>query len=136
MYCENLGIDMGMYKTPHDHFGRLLFEMWRSVRLVVDTGIHSLGWTREEALAYAVERVAIPRQTLEGEIDRYIALPGQALAYQPGNLKFRELRHRAEQRLGEKFDIREFHDQLISSGPVTLPVLDTLVENWLGQQAA
>ena len=136
MYCENLGIDMGMYKTPHDHFGRLLFEMWRSVRLVVDTGIHSMGWTREEALAYAVERVAIPRQTLEGEIDRYIALPGQALAYQPGNLKFRELRHRAEQRLGEKFDIREFHDQLISSGPVTLPVLDTLVENWLGQQAA
>ena len=135
MYCENLGIDMGIYMSPHDHFGRLLFEMWRSVRLVVDTGIHSLGWSRDKALKYAIEHVAIPREALEWEVDRYIALPGQALAYQPGNLKFRDLRARTEQRLGESFNIRDFHNQLISSGPVTLPILDNLVEHWLTQQA-
>ena len=134
MYCESLGTEMGIYKTPHDHFGRLLGEMWRSVRLVVDTGIHARGWSRDEALAYAVERVAIPRDTLEAEIDRYIALPGQALAYQPGNLKFRELRQRAEKWLGDRFDIRRFHNQLIACGPVTLPVLDDLIEGWLKRQ--
>ena len=131
MYCENLGVDMGIYETPHDHFGRLLGEIWRAVRLVVDTGIHIHGWSRDKAIDYMDERVPIGRETVVGEIDRYIALPGQALAYQPGNLKFRELRARAEQRLGDDFDIRSFHDTLIAAGPVTLPILDDLIEHWL-----
>lgn len=134
MYCETLGTEMDIYKTPHDHYGRLLGEIWRSVRLVVDTGIHTRGWTRDQAIKYTGDRVAIPKDTLEAEIDRYIALPGQALAYQPGNLKFRELRTRAEKRLQDHFDIREFHNQLIASGPVTLPILDDLTEAWIVQQ--
>ncbi|MDJ0653336.1 MAG: DUF885 domain-containing protein [Xanthomonadales bacterium] len=134
MYCESLGTEMGIYQSPHDHFGRLLGEMWRAVRLVVDTGIHARNWSRQKALQYAVERVAIPVETLEAEIDRYIALPGQALAYQPGNLKFRELRRRAESRLGDQFDVRQFHNQLISCGPVTLPILDQLMEHWMATQ--
>ena len=134
MYCESLGSEMDIYKTPHDHYGRLLGEIWRSVRLVVDTGIHTRGWTRDEAIKYTGDRVAIPKDTLEAEIDRYIALPGQALAYQPGNLKFRELRARAERRLQDRFDIRRFHNQLIRSGPVTLPILDDLIEDWIEQQ--
>lgn len=134
MYCETLGNEMGIYKTPHDQFGRLLGEMWRSVRLVVDTGIHTKNWSRDKALDYMGARVAIPKPTVEAEIDRYIALPGQALAYQPGNLKFRELRARAEQRLGDRFDIRHFHNQLLATGPVTLPILDDAIEHWLAQQ--
>lgn len=134
MYCESLGSEMDIYKSPHDHYGRLLGEMWRSVRLVVDTGIHTRGWTREQAIKYTGDLVAIPPETLEAEIDRYIALPGQALAYQPGNLKFRELRQRAERRLQDRFDIRKFHNQLISSGPVTLPILDDLIEDWISRR--
>ncbi|MEO1034287.1 MAG: DUF885 domain-containing protein [Pseudomonadota bacterium] len=134
MYCETLGAEMEIYKTPHDHYGRLLGEIWRSVRLVVDTGIHTKGWSRDKAIQYTGDRVAIPKDTLEAEIDRYIALPGQALAYQPGNLKFRELRKRAEDRLQDRFDIRQFHNQLIATGPVTLPILDDLIEHWIGQQ--
>ncbi|MEM9530981.1 MAG: DUF885 domain-containing protein [Pseudomonadota bacterium] len=134
MYCENLGVDMGVYQTPHEHMGRLIGEMWRSVRLVVDTGLHTRGWTREQATAYLSELAPMPRPMVEAEVDRYIALPGQALAYQPGNLKFRELRQRAEQQLGSAFDIRAFHDQLIAAGPVTLPVLDDLTQHWLDQQ--
>lgn len=134
MYCETLGAEMDIYKTPHDHYGRLLGEIWRSVRLVVDTGIHTRGWSRDQAIQYTGERVAIPQDTLEAEIDRYIALPGQALAYQPGNLKFRELRKRAEQRLRDKFNVRRFHNQLIASGPVTLPILDDLIEDWIVQE--
>ncbi len=134
MYCETLGAEMSIYKTPHDHYGRLLGEIWRCVRLVVDTGIHTRGWSRDEAIRYTGERVAIPKDTLEAEIDRYIALPGQALAYQPGNLKFRELRQRAEARLNERFDIRRFHNELIASGPVTLPILDDLMEDWIQRE--
>lgn len=134
MYCETLGSEMNIYKTPHDHYGRLLGEIWRAVRLVVDTGIHTRGWSRERAVAYTGDLVAIPEDTLEAEIDRYIALPGQALAYQPGNLKFRELRRRAEDRLKDRFDIRQFHSQLIASGPVTLPILDDLTEGWITRQ--
>lgn len=134
MYCETLGIGMGLYETPAEHFGRLNMEMWRAVRLVLDTGIHRYGWSREQSVAYMTERVAIPQDTIEAEIDRYIALPGQALAYQPGNLKFRELRARAERALGDRFDPRNFHDTLMAAGPVTLPVLDELIEHWLDSQ--
>ncbi len=134
MYCENLGEELGMYRTPHEKMGRLIGEMWRSVRLVVDTGIHTRGWSRQQAIDYLARLAPMPQPMVEAEVDRYIALPGQALAYQPGNLKFRELRQRAERELGSRFDIRSFHDQLIAAGPVTLPVLDNLTQHWLDQQ--
>lgn len=133
MYCEQLGEDMGVYTTPHECFGRLNMEMWRAVRLVVDTGIHTRGWTREQAIAYMTENVSITPAMIAAEVDRYIALPGQALAYQLGNLKFRELRQRAQQRLGGRFDLRGFHDALIAAGPVTLPILDECCEDWIQQ---
>ena len=135
LYCETLGIDMGLYETPHQHYGRLDMEMWRACRLVVDTGIHIKGWSREQAIDYMLQHLSLSRVTIEGEVDRYIAMPAQALGYQIGNLKFRELRARAEQRLGGRFDIRAYHDQLMAAGPVTLPVLDEVVDDWLGRQA-
>lgn len=135
LYCETLGIEMGLYETPHQHFGRLDMEMWRACRLVVDTGIHVMGWRREQAIDYMLAHLSLSRATVEGEVDRYVAMPAQALGYQIGNLKFRELRARAEQRLGDRFDIRAYHDQLMAAGPVTLPVLDEVVDDWLERQS-
>ncbi len=134
LYCETLGIDMGLYETPHQHFGRLDMEMWRACRLVVDTGIHVEGWSRDRAIDTMLAHLSLSRTTIEGEVDRYIAMPAQALGYQIGNLKFRELRARAEQRLGGRFDIRAYHDQLMAAGPVTLPVLEEVVDDWLARQ--
>ncbi|MFN9448141.1 MAG: DUF885 domain-containing protein [Rubrivivax sp.] len=136
LYCETLGIEMGLYTTPHEHYGRLEMEMWRAVRLVVDTGIHARGWSREQAVAYMTERLSLSRETIEGEVDRYAALPAQALGYQIGNLKLRELRHRAERQLGTRFRHRDFHAAVMSAGAVTLPVLDDLVSDWLQRQQA
>ena len=135
LYCETLGIEMGLYTTPHEHYGRLEMEMWRAVRLVVDTGIHAKGWSREQAVAYMAERLSLSRETIEGEVDRYAALPAQALGYQIGNLKLRELRRRAEAQLGTRFRHRDFHAAVMSAGAVTLPVLDDLVNDWLQRQA-
>jgi uncharacterized protein (DUF885 family) len=135
LYCETLGIEMGLYTTPHEHYGRLEMEMWRAVRLVVDTGIHWYGWSREQAVAYMAERLSLSRETIEGEVDRYAALPAQALGYQIGNLKLRELRRRAEAQLGTRFRHRDFHAAVMSAGAVTLPVLDDLVGDWLQRQA-
>jgi uncharacterized protein (DUF885 family) len=135
LYCETLGIEMGLYHTPHQHYGRLDMEMWRACRLVVDTGIHLKGWSRTQAIEYMLARLSLSRSTIEAEVDRYIAMPAQALAYQIGNLKFRELRSRAQARLGERFDVRAYHDQLMAAGPVTLPLLEELVDHWLDQQA-
>ncbi len=134
MYCETLGTPMGLYPSPHENFGRLNMEMLRAVRLVLDTGIHFYGWTRQQAIDYMVARVSVPMQMITAEVDRYIALPGQALAYQPGNLKILELRKRCEQALGDEFDLRQFHDTVIAAGPVTLGVLDDLMEDWLQNQ--
>jgi uncharacterized protein (DUF885 family) len=134
LYCETLGIEMGVYTTPHQHYGRLEMEMWRAVRLVVDTGIHAMGWTRDRAVSYMASLLTLSRETIEGEVDRYAALPAQALAYQIGNLKLRELRQRAETRLGDRFDRRGFHAAVMTAGAVTLPVLDDLVMHWLSQQ--
>jgi uncharacterized protein (DUF885 family) len=133
LYCETLGIEMGLYETPHQHYGRLDMEMWRACRLVVDTGIHVKGWSREQAIDYMLARLSLSRTTIEGEVDRYIAMPAQALGYQVGNLKFRELRARAQARLGERFDVRAYHDQLMAAGPVTLPVLEEVVDDWLSK---
>jgi uncharacterized protein (DUF885 family) len=135
LYCETLGIEMGLYTTPHEHYGRLEMEMWRAVRLVVDTGIHAQGWSREQAVAYMAERLSLSRETIEGEVDRYAALPAQALGYQIGNLQLRELRRRAEAQLGTRFRHRDFHAAVMSAGAVTLPVLDDLVNDWLQRQA-
>ena len=131
LYCEALGEDMSFYDTPEKRYGRLEMEMWRAVRLVLDTGIHSKGWSREQAIAFFRENMAMPLETLMAEVDRYIGMPGQALAYQLGNLKFRELRARAEAALGEEFRIRDFHDALMAAGAVTLPVLELLIDDWI-----
>src|SRR5262249_45476617 len=131
LYCEALGLEMGLYETPHQHFGRLDMEMWRALRLVVDTGLHTQDWTREQAVAYMSEDQALPRVTIESEVDRYIGMPAQALAYQVGNLKFCELRRRVQRRLGSRFDVRTFHDTVIAAGAVTLPVLERLVEDYI-----
>ena len=131
LYCEALGEDMGFYDTPEKRYGRLEMEMWRAVRLVLDTGIHAHGWTRDKAIAYFQDNMAMPLETLTAEVDRYIGMPGQALAYQLGNLKFRELRARAETELGGGFRIRAFHDALMAAGAVTLPVLEVLIDDWI-----
>jgi uncharacterized protein (DUF885 family) len=133
LYCEGLGVEMGLYRTPHQTYGRLDMEMWRACRLVVDTGLHTRGWTRSEAINYMAANMALPLPTIESEVDRYIGMPAQALAYQIGMLKFRELRTRAEQQLGERFDVRAFHDQLLAAGPVTLPVLERLTDAYLSR---
>jgi uncharacterized protein (DUF885 family) len=131
LYCEGLGVEMGLYRTPHQTYGRLDMEMWRACRLVVDTGLHTRNWTRDRAIAYMTANLALPAPTIESEVDRYIGMPAQALAYQIGVLKFRELRGRAEERLGERFEVRAFHDRLLAAGPVTLPVLERLMEGYL-----
>ena len=131
LYCEGLGVEMGLYQTPHQQYGRLEMELWRALRMVVDTGIHWLGWNRAQAVDVMAQRLSLPREAIEAEVNRYIALPGQALAYQIGNLKIRALRQRAERRLGDRFDLRAFHDKLMATGPVTLPLLEDLIEHWL-----
>jgi uncharacterized protein (DUF885 family) len=131
LYSEGLGEDMGLYDTPEKRYGRLEMEMWRAVRLVVDTGLHLKGWSRSQAIDYFRAHMAMPVETIEAEVDRYVGLPGQALGYQLGNLKFRELRSRAEAALGARFDIRAFNDALASAGAVSLTVLDQTIETWL-----
>jgi uncharacterized protein (DUF885 family) len=133
LYCEALGEEMGFYDTPEKRYGRLEMEMWRAVRLVLDTGLHAFGWSRDRAIAYFRDNVAMPIETITAEVDRYIGMPGQALAYQLGNLKFRELRARAEAELGDNFRIRDFHDALMAAGAVTLPVLEMLMDDWIAR---
>ena len=135
LYCERLGDEMGIYQSPYERFGMLSYQMWRAARLVVDTGIHHKGWTREQALAFLHDNTALSDHEIQTEVDRYISMPAQALAYQLGNLKFRDLRSRAERRLGDRFRIRDFHDALMGAGPVSLPVLDGLIEDWITKRA-
>ncbi len=130
LYAERLGIDMGLYEDPYDDFGRLSYEMWRAMRLVVDSGIHAKGWTRDQAIEYMLSNSALTRQNVEREVDRYIAWPGQACAYKVGELKIRELRALAERELGDKFDIRAFHDMLLEEGAIPLPLLEERARAW------
>ena len=136
MYCEGLGEELGLYETPHQRFGRLDMEMWRACRLVVDTGIHLEGWSREQAVEYMAQRLTLSRPAIEAEVDRYIAMPAQALGYMVGGLKFRQLRERAQRLMGESFDLRAFHDRLLAAGAVTLPVLEETIDDWLAHRAA
>lgn len=131
LYSEYLGIEMGMYETPYDDFGRLTYEMWRACRLVVDTGIHAYGWTRQQVIDYLANNTALSIHECTTETDRYISWPGQALSYKIGELKIRELRQKAENELGDRFDIRSFHDALLSEGTVTLPLLEKVVDVYI-----
>ena len=133
LYGEKLGEEMGVYHTPYQRFGRLTYEMWRACRLVVDTGMHAKGWTRDQALAFLSENTALSKHEIRTEIDRYIAWPGQALAYKVGEMKIIELRQKATAALGDKFDLRLFHDAILESGGVTLPVLERRIDAYIAQ---
>ncbi|HEX3944779.1 MAG TPA: DUF885 family protein [Rhizomicrobium sp.] len=133
VYCERLGQEMGMYDTPYDRFGMLGWQIWRAVRLVVDTGIHSQGWTREQALKYMHDYTALPDHEIETEVDRYIAWPGQALSYYLGELAIVRGREKAEKALGPKFNIRAFHDAVLELGSVPLPVLTARIDRFIAE---
>jgi uncharacterized protein (DUF885 family) len=134
LYSERLGIEAGFYQDPYSDFGRLSYEMWRACRLVVDTGIHTMGWTRQQAIDYMSERTALSKHEVTNEIDRYISWPGQALAYKMGELKIRELRARAEKQLGTGFDVRAFHDAVLAYGSVPLDVLDKQIDEFIASR--
>jgi uncharacterized protein (DUF885 family) len=134
LYSESLGHELGLYKDPYSKFGALTYEMWRAVRLVVDTGIHSRGWTRQQAIDFFKDNAAKTELDIVNEIDRYIGNPAQALAYKIGQLKILGLRAEAEQALGKDFDIREFHDQLLGAGALPLEVLEIRMKDWVAER--
>ena len=134
LYSERLGYQMGLYQDPYSRYGQLIYDMWRAVRLVVDTGMHYFGWTRQEAIDYFLVHAAKTEADIVNEIDRYIGWPGQALAYKIGQLKILELRERAERELGTTFDIRAFHDHLLGAGAIPLDVLDERMTAWISSQ--
>lgn len=134
LYSERLGLDVGLYADPYSDFGRLLYEMWRACRLVVDPGMHALGWSRDRAVQFMLDNTALSGLNINNEIDRYIAWPGQATAYKLGELKIRELRGRAEEALGEKFDLREFHDVVLGAGTLPLTILESRIDAWIAAE--
>ncbi|HYP16268.1 MAG TPA: DUF885 domain-containing protein, partial [Opitutus sp.] len=134
LYTESLGEELGLYTDPYQYLGMLLAEMHRAVRLVVDTGLHAKGWTREQALRYSVEQEGGTEQKYVAEIERYMAAPGQALSYKLGQLKIIELRRRAEAELGARFDVRAFHDHILEEGSLPLAVLESRFATWLAAQ--
>ncbi len=133
LYSERLGVEMGIYETPYEHFGMLSYQAWRASRLVVDTGIHAKGWTREQAQNYLMENTALAKHEVETEVDRYISWPGQALSYYLGQMAIQEARARAEKALGPKFDIRNFHDTVLQLGSVPLPVLQQRIDTFIAE---
>lgn len=135
LYSERLGIEMGLYDLPAKQMGRLSYEMWRATRLVVDTGIHSKGWSKQEAVDFMLDNTALSPANIDAEVNRYITWPGQALAYKIGELKIRELRARAEDALGTRFDLRAFHDKVLENGSLPLEVLEAQLDQWIADQA-
>jgi uncharacterized protein (DUF885 family) len=131
LYTEFLGNELGIYTTPYEEFGKYTYEMWRACRLVVDTGIHAKGWTRDEVVTYMLENTALSEHEVNTETDRYIAWPGQAISYKMGEIKIRELRTKAEKQLGSRFDIRDFHEIILEQGTVTLPILEKRVNAYI-----
>ena len=136
LYSESLGVEMGFYKDPYSNFGRLTYEMWRAIRLVVDTGMHSMGWSRQQAIDYFLANASKNEHDITVEVDRYIVWPGQALAYKIGELKIKELRAYAKKELGDKFDIRAFHDELLGNGALPLDVLEKRMKEWVAARKA
>jgi uncharacterized protein (DUF885 family) len=136
LYAESLGKDLGVYKDPYSYFGYLQNELWRAIRLVTDTGLHSKGWSRDQVIKYMLDNSAESETQATAEAERYIAWPSQALAYKSGELKIKELRARAEQALGPKFDIREFHAEVLKDGAVPLDVLDAKIDRWIAAKKA
>jgi uncharacterized protein (DUF885 family) len=136
LYSERLGIEMGLYDTPAKDMGRLSYEMWRACRLVVDTGIHAQGWSKQQAIRFMTDNTALSAANIEAEVNRYISWPGQALAYKIGELKIRELRELASKQLGAKFDLAAFHDAVLSQGAVPLDVLEEMVKDWIAREKA
>jgi uncharacterized protein (DUF885 family) len=134
LYAERLGLETGFYQDPYSDFGRLTYEMWRACRLVVDTGMHYLGWTRQQAINFMAANSASTIHNITTEVDRYIAWPGQALAYKIGELKIRELRKMAENELGPNFDVRLFHDAILENGAIPLDILEAHMEKWIEGQ--
>ncbi|MEL7486712.1 MAG: DUF885 domain-containing protein [Pseudomonadota bacterium] len=133
LYAEKLGVEMGVYKTPYEHFGRLSYEMWRACRLVIDTGLHSKGWTRKQAMDYLASNTALSLHNVQTEVDRYISWPGQALAYKMGELTIWELRAKAARELGDDFDIRTFHDAVLTGGGLPLELLRKRIDAYIGE---
>jgi uncharacterized protein (DUF885 family) len=136
LYAERLGKEMGFYTDPYSDFGRLTYEAWRACRLIVDTGMHAFGWSRQQAVDFMLANTALSAAAIEGEIDRYITWPAQALSYKIGELKIRELRARAEAELGSSFDIRRFHDMVVGNGSLPIAVLEDMVERWIAAELA
>jgi uncharacterized protein (DUF885 family) len=133
LYAESLGYEMGFFKDPYQDFGHLGDEMLRAVRLVLDTGLHSMDWTREEAIKYFEENTGNPPHDIEVEVDRYIVWPSQALGYKIGQLKIRELRTYAEKELGQKMDLRAFHDEVLKNGALPMGVLEAHIKEWVAK---
>lgn len=131
LYAEYLGYELDLYKDPYSEFGRLTYEMWRACRLVIDTGVHYMGWTRDEAVAFLADNSALSIHEVNTEINRYITWPGQALAYKMGEITIKNLRKKAETELGEEFDIKEFHDVILSKGTVTMQILEEIVDRYI-----
>jgi uncharacterized protein (DUF885 family) len=136
LYCEWLGNEMGIYRTPYERFGQQSYAMWRAVRLVIDTGMHHYGWSRHKAIDYLAGHTALSNHEVETEVDRYISWPGQALSYKLGELEIRRLRSEAEQQLGTRFDIKKFHTMLLGLGSVPLPILEDEVHRFIAQSKA
>jgi prolyl oligopeptidase len=134
LYSESLGYELGLYKDPYSQFGALTYDMWRAVRLVVDTGMHYKGWTRQQAIDFFMDNAAKTETDIVNEIDRYISWPGQALAYKIGQLKMLELRQKCEGALGDDFDIKAFHDEMLGAGALPMEVLETRMNRWLAEQ--
>jgi uncharacterized protein (DUF885 family) len=134
LYTEGLGRELGLYKDPYQYFGMLTQDMHRAIRLVVDTGMHSKGWTREQAITFSMENEGLSEDRITAEIERYMAIPAQALSYKAGQLEILSLRDRAQKALGSSFSLRAFHDEILRDGALPLDVLETKINNWITKQ--